>query len=391
MKYRWVILAMVWLVYAAMGSVMSSTAPLVTPILSDLKITYGEMGVILGSWQLVFIPFSLIAGVILDKWGIRKTLFAGTLIVALSVGLRYFSTGFTTLLLMTAVFGVGGPFISIGAQKTVSLWFIGRERPTAVGIYMTGPSMGGMFAFAATNSLIIPLTGQSWRLTFVFYSLLALLCGCLWLVFARDIKQTTDSTQASLWSVFIRIIKVYNVRIVLIAGLITGLMVHGFVQWLPKIIEYSGVSAETAGYLASMVTAVGIPSTLFLPRMIPNRLRGRFLALFACLSSLGILITSTESSWVIVGLILYGVSIVVLFPLLTVILMDVPQVGSVAMGLAGGILFAFLQVGGFLGPMLMGITTGSTGSFLAGIWTLVIAGLVLASITFILRDSKSES
>ncbi|HEY94399.1 MAG TPA: MFS transporter [Dehalococcoidia bacterium] len=391
MKYRWVILAMVWLVYAAMGSAMSSTAPLVTPILSDLKISYAEMGVILGSWQPVFIPFSLIAGVILDRWGIRKTLFFASLIVALSVGLRYFATGFTTLLIMTAIFGIGGPFISIGAQKAVSLWFTGRERPTAVGIYMTAPSVGGMFALAATNSLIMPMTGYSWRLTFVFYSLLALLFGFVWLVFSRDIKQTAELTQASLWSVFIKIIKAYNVRIVLIAGLITGLMIHGFVQWLPKMIEYSGVSAETAGYLSSIVSAVGIPATLFLPRMIPNRLRGRFLALFAFLSSAGILITAIGSSWVIVGLILYGAAIVVLFPLLTVVLMDAPQVSAETMGLAGGIFFAFCQIGGSLGPMLMGITTGSTGSFLAGIWTLVIAGLVLASITFILRESKSDS
>lgn len=390
MKYRWVILAMVWLVYTAMGSAMSATSPLVTPILADLKISYAEMGVILGSWQPVFIPFALIAGVILDRWGIRKTLFFASLIVALSVGLRYFATGFTTFLLLTAVFGVGGPFISIGAQKAVSLWFTGRERSTAVGIYMTAPSIGGMFAVAATNSLIMPMTGYSWRLTFVFYSLLALFFGFAWLVFARDIKQTAGTTQAGLRSVFVRIIKAYNVKIVLVAGLLTGLMIHGFGQWLPKIIEHSGVSAETAGYLASIVSAVGIPSTLLLPRMIPNRLRGRYLALFAVLSSAGILVTTAGSYWVIVGLILYGAAIAVLFPLMTVVLMDAPQVSAETMGLAGGIFFAFCQIGGTLGPMLMGITTGSTGSFLAGIWTLVIAGLVLGCITFTLREFKSE-
>jgi len=391
MKYRWVILAMVWLVYVAMGSTMSSTSPLVTPILTDLKMSYGEMGVILGSWQPVFIPFALIAGIILDRWGIRRTLFIASLIIALSVGLRYFATGFTTLLIMTALFGVGAPFISLGAPKAVSLWFTGRERATAVGIYMTAPSIGAMFTLAATNSLIMPLTGNSWRLTFLFYSLLALSCGFLWLLFARDVKQTVDSPQTSLRAVFVRIIKVYNVRIVLIAGLITGFMNHGFGQWLPKMIEYSGVSPEIAGYLASIVIAVGIPSTLFLPRLVPQRLRGRFLALFAVIASAGILITATESSWAIVGLVLYGTAIVNLIPLLTVVLMDVPQVSAETMGLASGIFFAFLQIGGFLGPTLMGITTGSTGSFLAGIWTLVIAGLALASITFILRDSEPES
>ena len=115
-SYRWIVLATFWLTYAGMGAAMSSMAPLVTPILSELKISYGEMGVILGSWQLAFIPFSLVAGIALDKWGIRKTLFAGGTIVALSVGLRYFANGFTTLLPMVALFGVGGPLIAGGTQ-----------------------------------------------------------------------------------------------------------------------------------------------------------------------------------------------------------------------------------------------------------------------------------
>jgi hypothetical protein len=45
-------LALLALLYASFGLVTRSVAPLVTPILRDLQITYSEMGLILGSWQL---------------------------------------------------------------------------------------------------------------------------------------------------------------------------------------------------------------------------------------------------------------------------------------------------------------------------------------------------
>ena len=38
MRYRWVMLALIWVLYLAFGIVMRSIAPLVTPILKDLNI-----------------------------------------------------------------------------------------------------------------------------------------------------------------------------------------------------------------------------------------------------------------------------------------------------------------------------------------------------------------
>ncbi|MGB2813976.1 MAG: MFS transporter, partial [Dehalococcoidales bacterium] len=145
-RYRWVILFLVWLLYAAFGLVSRSVAPLVTPILKDLNMSYSQMGIILGSWQLTYIIVAIIAGAIIDKWGIRKSLFIGTVIIGLSAALRYFPSGFGTFLLVVAIFGIGGPLISIGAPKTISSWFRGKGRGTAVGIYTTGPWIGGLIA-----------------------------------------------------------------------------------------------------------------------------------------------------------------------------------------------------------------------------------------------------
>ncbi|RPJ05684.1 MAG: MFS transporter, partial [Deltaproteobacteria bacterium] len=72
-SYRWVILAFLALLYSTFGLVTRSLAPLVTPILRDLRMSYSEMGLILGSWQLTFIAGSIVAGMLIDRWGTRKS------------------------------------------------------------------------------------------------------------------------------------------------------------------------------------------------------------------------------------------------------------------------------------------------------------------------------
>jgi len=53
--YRWIMLFLLWLLYIAFGLVARSITPLITPILNDLRMTYSQMGFILGSWQLTYI------------------------------------------------------------------------------------------------------------------------------------------------------------------------------------------------------------------------------------------------------------------------------------------------------------------------------------------------
>ena len=92
--YRWLILALLWLLYFSFGVVTRSPSPLVTPIIQDLKMSYGQMGFVLGSWQMTYIALAIFAGVIMDRWGIRRAIFFGALVIGLSAVLRSASTGF---------------------------------------------------------------------------------------------------------------------------------------------------------------------------------------------------------------------------------------------------------------------------------------------------------
>jgi cyanate permease len=326
---------------------------------------------------MTYIFAALVAGTILDRWGVRKSIFAGALVIGLSASLRYFSSGFFTMLIAVALFGLGGPMISIGGPKTISAWFSGRSRGTAMGIYTTGNWVGGLMALALTNSLVMPLVGHNWRLAFVVYGVFTFSIALQWLLLARGDNPGGQSGGSRIFDVFVNLIKISNVRILLIMGLLAFAIGHGFSSWLPKILEDSGMSASQAGWAAAVSIAAGIPSILALPSLVPPRFRGHIIAVLAVMTTVNLVLVMKISGIALyLGLATLGFISAPFMALLLLILMDSPGVETRYMGSAGGMFFCVAEIGGFTGPFIMGILVDATGSFMAG--ALFLAGLCLA-------------
>ena len=185
-----------------------------------------------------------------------------------STAFRYFACSFEIMLLAVAMFGAGGPMISIAGPKIISEWFTGQSRGTAIGIYMTGPWIGGFLSLSLTNSFIMPLMNGSWRLTFVFYGIITMIIGGLWISLARESGDLSITDKNKLTDVFLYLIKIRNIQILLLMSLCTFTIGHGFTSWLPKILESGGLSAAKAGFAASIPLLTAIPTLILVPRFI---------------------------------------------------------------------------------------------------------------------------
>ena len=161
---RWVLLAGLWLLYASFGLIVTSLAPLVPPIEQDLHMSHTAMGSLMGAWQLVYIFAAVPAGMLLDRLGGAKALLIGAALIALSAAGRALAVDYWTFLLAVMVFGLGGPIISSGAPKVVAQLFEGSQRGMAMGIYMTGPAMGGIVSLTLTNAWLLPVFDADWRM-----------------------------------------------------------------------------------------------------------------------------------------------------------------------------------------------------------------------------------
>ena len=373
-KYRWVMLGGLWLAYASFGLVLGGIPPLVVYLSEDLNLSRSAMGSVLGAWPLIYIAVAIPAGALIDRVGLNISLTLGIFLIAISGFLRALAVSHITLFLAVAVFGLGGPFISIGAPKLISAWFGAKERGTAMGIYLTAPSVGRIAALVTANSFLMPLYDSSWRLTLVTYAGIAILAGVTWWVIAHHARNSdrrsreSETSPAASFRVFPQLLRVRVVQLVLIMSMGSFLFNHGLGNWLPEILRVGGMTAKQAGFWATVPAFIGIIVTLIIPRLaIPSRRIPILMGALLAASASAVILGATAGMYRIPGLILLGIAGRGVMPILMLILMESPRIGSSRMGSAGGLFFTAGEVGGVLGPLVLGVLSDVSGSFREGL------------------------
>ncbi|MEE8515672.1 MAG: MFS transporter [Alphaproteobacteria bacterium] len=392
MPYRWVMLGGAWLLYFCFGLTTGSLAPLVNVITGDLGLSHSAMGSILGAWPLVYIVSAVPCGAVLDRIGPRRALFMAGLIIALSGLLRGLAPGYVSLFLAVALFGIGGPLISVGGPKLVSLWFRDAERGLAMGIFATGPALGVVTTLMLTNSVAMPLAGGNWRAVLMAYAALVLLAALAWFVIsargaepdANTVAGTKDAApDQSQFQVFAGLLRLPALRLVLATSIFIFFFNHGMNNWLPEILRTHGMDAATAGFWAAIPHAVGIVAALVIPRLAGPARRFIILGgLFLCAGVATLLIESGTGPLLAAGLMLQGTARGAMSSVMLLVLMATPGVDARTIGSASGLYFSAGEIGGVLGPLSVGYLFDVTGGFSTGLYLLTgITALMILMLT----------
>ena len=388
-------LAALWFTYTGFGMVNASMAPLITPICDDLGLSRSAMGLVLGAWALVYIAAAIPSGALLDRIGTPKGVAIGIFIIAASGFARAVAVDFATLFIAVGIFGIGGPLMSVGAPKLIAQWFESNERGTAVGIYMTGPFIGTALSLASANSVFMPLFNDSWRLTVGAFAVVSLLAGFVWLAVARECHAEPHAQKESKGHAglkeFAPLLRVPLVQTVLLIALAGFMFNHAISNWLAEILRSRGLDAAAAGFWASMPTLVGIVSSLVIPRYaVGHRKVGILTGLYACLIVATLMLALTDGIGLYISLVLLGIARI-MGPILMLVLMEAPRVEARNMGAATGLYFTVGEIGGVIGPVIIGVTADLTGGFQGGIFLLAALAGYLFFMTFALRRVLEKS
>jgi MFS transporter, CP family, cyanate transporter len=392
---RWWTLAGLWLLYLAFGLTAGSIAPLVLLIERDLSISHAAMGSIMGAWQLTYIFAALPGGVLLDRLGSRRALAMGGLLIGLSALGRAFADSYWTLFLAVSVFGVGGPIVSSGAPKVVSQLFTGSDRGLAMGIYMTGPAMGGVISLTLTHSVLLPFFNGNWQAVMCLWAGFSAAASLIWFMLAGRsglVEHEVASFKPSMprREAMIEIASTPAVQIILLMGLGIFAFNHGLNNWLPELLRTHGLPLVEASYWAALPTVIGIAGSLLIPRLATTERRFKIL-LGLCLAALmaSILLHFVSGPWLTIGLIMQGIARSALMTVVVLALLEQPKVGESRAGMASGMFFTVAEVGGVLGPVALGAMYDATGNFRGALLALsaiavmlTIGTLVLARLTF---------
>ena len=383
-------------VYYSFGMMVSSIPPMVTVVRDDLGISRASMGLALGAWALIYIVSAPPAGRVIDRIGLRWSLALGAAFIVGSGVARAGAQGLVTFWLAIAIFGIGGPLVSAAAPKLVMTWFTDpAERRLAVGLYTAAPALGGVTALMITNSVLLPAF-DDWRLVVIAYAMVALLAGLLWLAVSSTAGEHEPAPAhrqpAPGEGGWRQILASRGVQLAFVLGIGIFFVNHGLSGWLPNVLETdSGLSASVASAWVGASTIVGIVAGMLLPRMATSDRRGAVIA-GACGIvglSLALMAVASSASVDVAAVLVVGVR-AALIPLVIVVLMEADGVTQSNVGLANGLWFSAVQVGGTSGPLVVGAIGDTSAGFPAALWTLaailgVLALIAVAGQRWVLR------
>ena len=378
-------LALGWLAYFAFGVTAASLAPLVSPVMRDLELTGTRMGLVLGVWQLVYVFTAMPLGSAVDRLGVRRSVALALVVIIASLALRAAATSFGMLFAAVALFGVGGPVVSIGVPKIVAEWFPPQERGRAAGLYSTGPTIGGVVVLASAVGVLLRVAG-SWRLVMLIFTVAGVAALLLWLLAYRDAPAPAAASpavagraaSAAARGRWLALLRDRNVRLLLVLAVGSFLVNHGLNAWQPTLLEEAGFDLAAAGRWTAAGTLCGLLTALTVPGMTRAGARRRALVLLLLAAAAGLLgMALLRAGPLAAAAVVAAMARAPMLPLLMLLLMERPGVGARHLGIGAGLLFAAAEIGGGGGPALLGVVRDLAGSLAPGLLGLTAVSLLL--------------
>lgn len=360
------------------------------PVIAELGLTTTEAGFVAGAIQLIYVPLGLVSGLAVDRIGSRNAIGAGMALIGGAHAIRSGATGFLTLLAPTLLLGVGGTAITFGLPKLVSELFPSDRIGTMSSVYLVGSGLGAAAAFGIGRPVVGPALG-GWRPAFLWAGVLVIGFAVVWfavsgLVWGRveQFDDTDDPPTFSFESIRADVRAVVShpgLRLLVVIGTMQLFINHGLQAWLATVLEVRGLTAGVAGTVVSLLIIARIAGTVTIPPL-SDRLSARRPTVIGCgvlatIGTAGVVLTGA-SAWATVGVVaVIGIGLGGVAPLVRAIPIELDGIGPRLTATANGLIYTVGEVGGFMGPFMIGGVRDVTGSFLPGFAVLAAGSVVI--------------
>jgi predicted MFS family arabinose efflux permease len=173
---RWWILAVLFLARTCMAlefQVLGAVAPLASP---DLGLDHAQLGQLMGLYWMPGIVLAVLAGLIGQRYGLKRAALVSLAILAAGGVLLAFSWNYPIAAAARLIEGCGNAILSVQISAMVAAWFRGRELSTAMAVVFDS----WQFGLAASLMLFPPIADlSSWRMAIHAATLFCLAAGIL--------------------------------------------------------------------------------------------------------------------------------------------------------------------------------------------------------------------
>jgi len=127
--YRWVMFVLGVLAALSQTIVWLSPAPLLTTIVQDLKINFGQAGMLLTVIPLLSGIFMFAGSFVIDKLGVKRAMIVAMFVMGIGGILSFFAKSYAIILIARIIVGVGCGLVPPVIGALIMSWFPPKEQP----------------------------------------------------------------------------------------------------------------------------------------------------------------------------------------------------------------------------------------------------------------------
>lgn len=377
MHYAWIILAIGTLtVFGALGLARFGYTGLLPPMQAELGLDNTQAGGLATANMLGYLALSAIGGMLASRYGARRIVSVGLVCTGSAMLLTGIAHSFVTAAMWRGLAGMGSGLSNVAVMGMMTAWFTARRRGMALGIVVTGSSLGLIFVGPIIPRLLAVYGNGGWRTCWLLFGGVALGLAFLSGLFLRNHPtekglspfgakpgepMPENQKKAIRWSAIYRSLPVWHLGVVYIAfGFSYVIYVTFFTK---RLVAEGGYTAETAGNLLMLLGWCSVFCGIIWGSV--SDLIGRKWALMI-VYLIHTVAFSLFALWpappgFTISTILFGLSAWSIPAIMAATCGDVlgPELAPAAFGFTT----IFLGVGQVLGPTVGGTLADATGSF----------------------------
>ena len=322
----------------------------------ELNLSLVQIGAVWGMGGLASTVMTPFGGFIGDRFGAKRTIMIGCILIGIAGSGRGVSATFFGLAAGMFFYGIFQNSVILNTHKTSGMWFSGRKVVMANGVVSLGIAMGMFMGALISDTVMSPLLG-GWRNVLIFYGGVSVFMGLLW-IFTRSEPVRYEKNRPAGPPPFRQTIE--NVlpqkRVWIFGGAhfcyIGGIM--GTIGYLPLYLSGIGWNPARADGALAALNGAGmlgaIPASLLAARL--GLRKGYIMATFLItMTGVGLIpLCGGFMIWLLaisIGLMRDGY-----FAVLMTMVIESRGIGPVFAGTAMGIIFSFGNLGSFISAPL---------------------------------------
>lgn len=231
-----------------------------------------HIGALAMLYMVVYVPASLPASWALDRFGFRRAVSCGAVVLGVfAVARAVVGDSYVGAVVCSVGLAISQPLLLNAFTKLAAIWFAPQHRATVTGVAFLAMFIGVAVGQAVTPGLVADHGVDGMQ---QIYAVVTAVSAVVFVVVARDPTTIVDDERALVTTGLAQMLRQRDVWLLCGALFVGNGVLNGLSTWVEGVVVEAGVDGTGAGDLAALMLIGGVVGAVALPAL-SDKLRRR--------------------------------------------------------------------------------------------------------------------